>query len=114
MAQSAAGSAGGAAGGTDNACGSAKWASAGPSIPGGVSAGPHDIRQALLAARSGDDPALSRGVELAENDVECRPHLLTLFHRNNAGQAPPIDPRQVYCLFPPGIDDRFDLANPDL
>ena len=86
--------------------GRADGASAGSSIPEGVSTGPPDIRQALLAARPGDDPGLSRGVQLAPDDV------LTEFHRDNPGTAPPTDPLGVYCLFPPGVDARLDLANP--
>ena len=103
--------------------GRADGASAGSCIPEGVSTGPPDIRQALLAARPGDDPALSRGEKQAPNDVENRRYkrieralsrcdVLKEFHRNNPGTAPPIDPLEVYCLFPPGVDARLDLANP--
>ena len=105
--------------------GRADGASAGSCIPEGVSTGPPDIRQALLAARPGDDPAVSRGEKQAPNDVEYRRSertecalsrcdVLKEFHRNNPGRAPPIDPCEVYCLFPPGVDARLDLANPGI
>ena len=121
---SAEGASGNASGIAEGAsAGRADGASAGSSIPEGVSTGPPDIRQALLAARPGDDPGLSRGVQLAANDVEgrrfkltvralSRHDVLTEFHRDNPGTAPPIDPLEVYCLFPPGVDARLDLANP--
>ena len=49
--------------------GRADGASAGSSIPEGVSTGPPDLRQFLMAARTGDDRALSRGEKQAPNDV---------------------------------------------
>ena len=105
--------------------GRADGASAGSCIPEGVSTGPPDIGQALLAARPGDDPAVSRGEKQAPNDVEYRGSertgralsrcdVLKEFHRNHPGRAPPIDPLEVYCLFPPGVDARLDLANPGI
>ena len=125
MMRSPAGSSGGAARGTDKAYSSAEGApagracgaSAGSSIPEGVSTGQPDIRQALLAARPGDDRALPRGEKQGPNDFEVENFYkwcldLTEWHRDNPGKAPPIDPFVKYCLFPPGVDARLDLANP--
>ena len=91
-----AGSEGGRADGAS--AGRADGASAGSCIPEGGSTGPPDIRQALLAARPGDDLALSRGEKQAPNDVETRRYkrterslsrcdVLKEFHLNNPGTA---------------------------
>ena len=73
-------------------------------------------------AMSGEDDQV---LASAPNDVEhmrykrtepasSRCDVLMEFHNNNPGTAPPIDPLEVYCLFPPGVDARLDLANPGL
>ena len=126
---SIAGSAGSAARCTDDAPNCAARVSAGQSdgvsahssIPGEVSAGPPTLGEALRAARLGDGTASSRGEKLARNDVEDRESKLALqrrqdfvakHHLDHPGTAPPVEAGQVYCLFPPGSDERFDLANP--
>jgi len=93
-------------------------------MPEEVSTGPPDLRQALMAARLGDGQGLSRGEKLARayqrlHNVEERTHkqavrafLVAEFHRCHPGQAPPLCPSEEYCLFPPGVDTRLDLANP--
>ena len=94
--------------------GRADGAPAGSSIPEGVSTGPPSIRQALLAARPGDDhdAEVSRYQRTLRVLRRVRAYELAEWHRDNPGTAPPIDPLEVYCLFPPGVDERLDLANP--
>ena len=103
--------------------GRAGEASAGSTIPEGVSAGPPDLRQFLMAARAGDARASARGEKLAPGDIRTMRKStdirtiqamirVTEFHREHPGGAPPIDPREEYYLFPPGVDARMDLANP--